>query len=387
MKRSKLVKGLGALLMVLLLAGSGAAVGFLVAKFGVEMPFVRTRLAGLSGWDLLVMPLLYLLVIGVHEGGHVLGGLSRGMRFLLFIVGPLQWSRGGSGIHFSWAFNLGTLGGVAACTPDPVRPARPQLLRLVAGGPLASLLLALLCFALATLSTGRPGAYALLTGALSLLIFSLTAVPMRAGGFMSDGMQFVELLRGGRGVEERNVLMALMAQSLAGVRPAQLDQRLLKEALAFADPEPLRKVAARLYAFLHAWDAGQLDVAAEHRTWLGEHIRDYPDGFRQSLAIELALFAALEDSDQVRAREWLRQGRGGVVDASRRALAEVAVACLEDQLETAAASLQVAHHALPRGIDRGLAVFSADQIQVIQSKLCTPSSAVTMSQLSVEAVK
>jgi len=204
---------------------------------------------------------------------------------------------------------------------------------------------------------------------------------------MSDGMQFVELLRGGRGVQERNVLMALMAQSLAGVRPGQLDQRLLNEALAFADPEPLRKVAARLYAFLHAWDAGQLDVAAEHRTWLSAHLRDYPDGFRQALAIELALFAALVDRDQAQAREWLRQGRGGVVDASRRALAEAAVACLEDQPDIAAARVQKAKNTLLRGMDRGLAIFSADQIRAIECTLRGLSSAPPMSQSSFQAVE
>lgn len=378
---------LRAMLVILLTTSAGAGVGFLVAKYGMDLPFVRTRLTSLNIWDLLIMPVLLLLVIGVHELGHVLGGLRRGMRFLLLIVGPLQWSRGSDGVHFSWAFNLGTLGGVAACTPDPAQPAPAQLRSLVLGGPVASLLLALVCVALAWLGEGRLNAYALITGGLSLTIFAVTAVPMRGGGFMSDGMQYLELLRGGRSVEERNVLMSLMAQSLAGIRPAQLDTRLLDEALAFVDPEPLRRVAARLYAFLHAWDSGNAFAAAEHGDWLAEHLGDYPDGFRQSLAVELALYAAAERGNLADARSWMKKARGGVVEASRRALSEAWVAFLDGNDGEARKQLAAAERALPRGMDRGLAAFTAAQIRALQGKLMDRAPHSDMSQIAALRVQ
>jgi hypothetical protein len=386
MSTSKKPNPLRAVLMVLLMASAGAGAGFLVARYGIEVPFVRSRLTGLNGWDLLALPVLGLLVIAVHEGGHLLGGMRRGMRFLLYIAGPFQWSRGESGVHFSWAFNLGTLGGVAACTPDPDRPAAPQLRWMVAGGPLASLLLAFAGVGFAALVEGRPAAYALIVGLLSLAIFCVTAVPMRAGGFMSDGMQFLELLRGGRAVEERNVLMAMLAQSLAGVRPALLDPRLLAQALAFVEPEPLRAVAARLYAFLHAWDSGDDERTRAHAEWLAEHIGDYPDGFRQSLAIELALYAALERSDAEATRGWLLRSRGGVVEASRRALAEAAFAALEEDDAEAEAQLAAAERALPRGMDRGLAQFSRSQIEALRRTLRDRAASAGMSQIVAKAV-
>lgn len=186
---------------------------------------------------------------------------------------------------------------------------------------------------------------------------------------MSDGMQFLELLRGGRGVEERSRLMTLMAQSLAGVRPAELDPEQIYQALAMVDPEPTHGVAARLYAFLHAWDGGDSAGAIEHADWLGEHIDNYPDGFRQSLAIELALFAALERGEREASRSWLECSSGGVVDASRRALAEAALAVLEQRTVAAEQHLSVAERALSRGMDPGLAKLSSDQIEILRSRL------------------
>jgi len=353
----------------LLMAGAGAALGFLVAKYGMQLPGVRERMHALNGWDLLALPVLGLLVIAIHEAGHLLGGMSRGMRFLLYIVGPFQLSQSESGVRFSWVFNLGTLGGVAACTPDASRPLQPQLRRLVAGGPLASLLLALVCFALASLGSDRAAAYALITGLLSLAIFAVTALPMRAGGFMSDGMQFLELLRGGRAVEERNVLTVLMGQSLAGRRPAELDAALIDQALGFASREPLRRIATRLFAFLHAWDRGEIDAAADHADFIAEHINDYPDGFRQSLALELALFAALQRNDAATAAQWLARARGGVVDGARRALAEAAVARAEQRIDAASERIDTGRKLLSRSMDRGGARFTADQLDTLERSL------------------
>lgn len=380
---------LRALLSVLLLAGSGAALGYLVARYGMRLPLVDERLRSLGGWDLLVLPLLYLLVIAVHEGGHVLGGLSRGMRFLLFIVGPFQLSSSASGVRFSWVFNLGTLGGVAACMPDPGRPLLPQLRRLVIGGPLASLLLGALALAVAVLAGDRVGAYGLLVAALSLLIFVLTATPFRAGGFMSDGMQLLELQRGGSAVHERSVLTSLMGQSYAGARPAQWDRDLIAQALAFDNPEPLRRVASRYMAFLYRWDRGDLQQAGEHADWIAENLEHYPDGFRQSLTIELALFAALVRGATEDAAGWLKRSRGGVVDGSRRALAEAAVARLEGRSDAANATLQSALKLLNRGMDRGLARLTGEQIAGLQRALQTPPSFESigpMSQLPAERV-
>jgi len=341
--------------------GAGAAFGYLVGVSLVQSPLLREKLRALSGLDLLALPVLVLLVLAVHEAGHLLGGFRHGMRFLLLIVGPFQLSRTPGGIKFNWIFNLGTMGGLAAATPNPDRPLKPQLLSLIAGGPTASLLLALAGLAAVGLGEGRIGAYGLILGALSFLIFLVTAIPLRAGGFMSDGMQFIEVIRGGRAVEERQTLMVLMAQSLGGARPRDLDRAVIQQVLAFESAEPVRRVAARLYAYLVAVDSGS-ERAAEHAAWLAENIDGFPDGFRQSIAIELALHAATTgDTDGL--RNWLKRAQGGVVDAARRSLAEAHLAIIEADPERARTLLAQARKHLPRGMDPGLNVLTAEQIE------------------------
>ena len=169
-----------ALLAALLMGGAGAACGFLMAKFGMEMPLVRASLKTLSAWDLLMLPVLIVVVLAVHEAGHLAGGMSRGMRFLLFIAGPFGLVRTQEGIRFRWFFNLGTLGGIAAALPKSGQPLKPQLARLIVGGPLASLLLAFVALGLFWLFEGRAGAVILAADAgEAVQVFDVLAVEDR----------------------------------------------------------------------------------------------------------------------------------------------------------------------------------------------------------------
>ena len=113
---------LKAMLMATLLGAGGAVIGYLFGKYAAGLPCLRQHFEALGAVDLLLLPVLILLVLATHEVGHLLGGFSRGMRFLLLIVGPFQWTRSPGGIHFKWVFNLGTMGGIAAATPDPAAP-------------------------------------------------------------------------------------------------------------------------------------------------------------------------------------------------------------------------------------------------------------------------
>lgn len=56
--------------------------------------------ASLAGWDVLALPFLILIVLATHEIGHLVGGLSQGMRFLMLIVGPFSWHASVAGPRF-----------------------------------------------------------------------------------------------------------------------------------------------------------------------------------------------------------------------------------------------------------------------------------------------
>jgi hypothetical protein len=348
-------------LLAIAVFGAAGVLGYFLGKSAPELPWLRQRLDALTTLDLLVMPVLILLVLAAHELGHLLGGFSRGMRFLLLIVGPFQWTRAQDGVVFRWNRHLGLMGGLAAATPDPDQPLVPQLRRLVAGGPLASLLLGVLGLAGGLWLDGRPGAYLVIFGFVSLGVFVVTALPLHAGGFMSDGMQFIELRRGGASVAERQVLLRLMGSSLGGIRPRDWDPALVQEALSIDGDVPMRGIAGRVSALYHAMDRGDSAQLNAHATWLAQHLDGYPDGFRQSIALELCLLAILA-GDLDGARAWWQRSRGGVVDTARRWLVEARLAALEGDATRCSAALGKARQALPRGMDSGLNQLTADQL-------------------------
>lgn len=358
-------------LVTLVMAIAGGVFGYLLATAGASFLPGSLSLKALTAWDLLALPVITVFVLAFHEAGHLAGGMSRGMRFLLFIAGPFGWVRGKDGVRFRWFFNLGTLGGVAAAMPVPGQPLKPQLTRLVVGGPLASLVLAAAGFAVFWFVPGRVGAYALVTAGLSLAIFVVTAVPMRSGGFMSDGMQLRQLRRQPAMVERRARLLALMGQGLAGLRPRDYDRESLTHAQAITGDEALYDVGVWLYSYFNALDAGDVAAAEGFLARVEPLFDDYPDGFRQAIAIELALFEALHRRRLDQAHAWLARARGGVVDVSRRRLAEAAVAAREGRHDDALAALKAAEAKLGSSMDAGSTHLSADQVAGLRAELAT----------------
>lgn len=350
----------------------GAAVGSGIAWLGIyagrNLLPLRAALDAVNAWDLLVLPVSVLLVLAVHEAGHLFGGYLRGMRFLLYIVGPFQLTRTASGIRFNWVFNLGTFGGLAAAAPDPDRPIRPQLLSLIAGGPLASLLLSAAGLLVFLQADGRIAAHGLFIGLVSAFILLATATPGRAGGFMSDGMQFIDVLRGGDAVLERQQIMTVMAQSMAGVRPRDWKADWLETAALNDSADPLRRVAVRQLAMLMAEDLGDAAAADAHAEWLAEHTDDYPMGFRQSLTLELCLHA-LARGNPNGARMWMAQSKGGIVDKARRALAEAELAFAEGDKSLAFGKELEARGQLKNGMDAGLSRLTEERLGALIVKL------------------
>lgn len=343
--------------------------GYWVGKAGFLLAPVRATLDALSGWDLLALPLIWLFVIAVHEGGHLAGGLGRGMRFLIYIAGPFGLVRTGEGIRFRWYFNLGTLGGLAAALPDPGRPLRPQMVPMIIGGPLASLVLAVMAGAVFAIADGRTAAYALIVAALSGLVFLVTALPMRSGGFMSDGMQLRQAYRDPGMMARRTQLMALMGQGIAGTRPRDLDAGLLAGAQALTGHETLYDIGVWATSYGVAMDQGDVAAAGEWLDRIEPVFDQYPDGFRQSLAVELAYFEARHRGRLAVAEAWLQRARGGVVDTARRALAEAAIAAAQGRGDVALSSLTRAEATLGRAMDAGSRHLGADQIRSLRDEL------------------
>jgi hypothetical protein len=117
-----------------------------------------------------------------------------------------------------------------------------------------------------------------------------------------------------------------------------------------------------------AEDCGDVAAADAHAGWLAEHTEDYPQGFRQSLTLELCLHA-LSRGDAGAARMWMAQSKGGVVDKARRALAEAELAFAEGDRTLALSKHDEARSKLKHGMDAGLSLLTAERISALKTRL------------------
>jgi hypothetical protein len=273
-------------LLGLLAAGGGYWIGSKIS----DDPFHEAN----AGLFLAGALLALYLTIALHEFGHVAGGWSGGMRMMFYIAGPLKIAREGSAMTVGRNRNWSLAGGIAGMTlvPGASTDPRAAMIRMVAGGPLASLLAAV-CLGYAFTMVSQPTWHAVLgIAALSqAAIFVATSLPSRYGNFYSDGARLRMLLRGGMAAERWVAAAAIGAQLMAGVRPRDLDHGLLERALREFDGS-FDAVAVAAVACQASLDAGDREAAG---LWLDralEHQNVWPAAFRSCLFLDAAFFEA-----------------------------------------------------------------------------------------------
>jgi hypothetical protein len=329
----------------------------------------------LNLWTLLLLPAIWLAVVLAHEFGHLLGGRLGGMRPLMLFAGPLHFTFDADGRtrlqrnRVKQSFN-----GLAACAPR-TDTGRGAFALMAAGGPLASFVFSALLLPPAFALGGWWGGLLFATGLLSLLVGVLTLMPLRAGGFMSDGGQLLGIARDDDETRQRIALSSLMAQSYAGVRPRDWDPGLFAAATAEAKEPTLREYVALLRAGV-AEEHGQFDEADAH--WRGVAARlgvadaaAIAPAMRGALALSIAAWLAHRRRDPAAARRWLAAAQGGFNDPAVVAFVEAAIAWREGDAATARHKLDASRSLMPRMTDRGGAIGMAESIDDIARDLDT----------------
>ena len=92
----------------------------------------------------LIFGLVIFLVLLAHETGHIVGGVSAGFRFQLLTVGPFTLVREDGRVRLRANRDLGRAGGIAVTLPVPGVDVRRGAMRMIVGGPMASLVLGIL---------------------------------------------------------------------------------------------------------------------------------------------------------------------------------------------------------------------------------------------------
>jgi len=360
--KKKLSKYLSFTAIMLVCLGLGYLAGSLGFNASAKLPdFV------LYAMLILFVPIFF-ITIGIHEGGHALAGVWVNFEFRMYVIGPFLWEKEVDGWHFKWNRNVNTAGGMVICLPLGSDRLSQRFSRYAAGGPVASLLLAILAFVvyrlLGTMDYTQMQGFQILTyfflllSFFSLIIFVVTAMPMHKGGFSTDGARVIRLLKGGDTARFEILLLKFIAGSASGLRPKLIDMAELQEAQILSD----RLNAAfgvYLHSFFHqaAFDKGDFPMAEQH---LLDYIREadkIPAGIRNAVWLDAAFFYAFAKHDLNEAQRYWSQFKPAALIPKAQVLAtEAALAMLNKDGELLSAKIAASLRELPNMMDKGLAI-------------------------------
>lgn len=340
-KRNKYVSKIIAITLFMLI---GAAAGFFGAKAGgaaassMPAPVLITLV-------ILLIPAFF-FVIALHEGGHALAGVWMNFDFRMFVVGPLLWDKEQSGWKFKWNKNVNTSGGLVICIPTSSDNVSKRFSIYAAGGPIASLLTALMAYGIYVVcqqlalgsQVGQIFTYLWLVIAfLSAAIFVVTSIPLHTGGFSTDGARIMRLLRGGDTARFEVLLLKMISSSMAGNRPAQLHKEELEEAQTLAE-KLNAPMEVYIYYFLYqaALDREEFDDAElQLNKYIGQ-ADEIPEGIRGSIWIEAAFFYAFVKRDLQKASEYFDKYKpAALIPLAMVYATQAAMAMLKNELTEA----------------------------------------------------
>jgi hypothetical protein len=304
------------------------------------------------------------LVIGLHELGHLVGGMAVGMRPVSLTAGPLllRWTADGvrPGVNEHWR-----PAGLARAIPGSTDRLPWRIGWMVAGGPLANLVTALVTSAaLAAVflawqptkpelraflhSPGGLVAFLFLVQipAQSLFQGLVNLLPLRSAGLYSDGARLLMLWRGGERADRWCAIWSLMAGYHVGRPAAEWDPALIDRALRPADGS-VDELGAQSLAHSRAMELDDRDAAAATLARCVEIVEKRP-ALRPALGCTAAVFEAWVNRDPAAARAWLAEARGVFAPEHSRLLAESFVLAAEGRTVEARGSIERTREALRR---------------------------------------
>ncbi len=356
----------------------GAAAGYFGAKVGGQAA------ASLPASVMITLVILFIpaffFVIALHEGGHALAGVWMKFDFRMYVVGPFLWDKEHSGWKFKWNKNVNTSGGLVLCIPTGTHDVSRRFSIYAAGGPVASVLTALLAYALYLICkqlefTSTVGQIItnlwMIIAFLSAAIFVVTAIPLHAGGFSSDGARIIRLLRGGDTARFEVLLLKMIGSSMAGSRPSLLNIQELEEAQALAI-----KLKAPMGVYIHyffyqaALDRQEYNQAEIHLDEYIEQAELIPQGMRENVWVEAAFFYAFVRKDLTRATQYFNQYKpSALIPLAMVYTTQAAIALLKNELTEAGAWIDKALKELPNMMDRGIAHVLNEKLQEMREQI------------------
>lgn len=349
----------------------GGSLGYLLGTTGADLLLIYYSDAQLLAM-LLLSPVVYLLVIGVHEGGHLLAGWLNSFEFQGIIVGPFAWERQGRSIRLRWNRRLNLSGGLVLMVPRDDAALRRRFIRYVAGGPLASLLLAVTGMALFCLlpGAGSGGLFMGCCGLLSLFIGLATILPAETGGFSSDGRRILILLRDNDQSRAELLMLRCITAQQAGFPPAGLPAEDIRAVLALPGVDGVYRGLLHYYLYLFHLDRREIDPAGKELHRMEGYLPAFATGIRERFYGELAFFAAYYRRDPVKARSCLKRfSPGPFISETALRLTRAAVLELENKPDLARGELSGLQEKVSDSMEKGKQHLYRQWIAGLQARL------------------
>ncbi|WP_445454213.1 M50 family metallopeptidase [Flavobacterium sp. 25HG05S-40] len=349
-------------------------IGFYAGKMGVGAS------SGMSKLSLLVLVSLFIplffIVIAIHEAGHAWAGVRMNFDFKTYVIGPFLWQKEQNQWRFKWNKNINTAGGMVICMPQGTDNLGKRFSVYAAGGPIASLLLTLLAFG--GYSFIEPSSTALeifrnalyITAFLSLIIFIVTALPLRANGFSSDGGRVLRLLQGGATSRFELLLLKLITGASAGIRPRDIDSDELTEARVLAS-QLKAPFGVYLHGFSHQaeWDKGNVEKAEQHLLDYIQEIEAIPKGIRNIVWLDAAYFYAYAKKDLEQSEYYWNQFEPAALIPKAQIFAtEAAIQLLKNDQEAAQQKIEASEKEIGNMLDQGLGVALKDKLTLMKKE-------------------
>ncbi|HSH04342.1 MAG TPA: M50 family metallopeptidase [Anaerolineae bacterium] len=315
----------------------------------------------------------------IHEIGHILGAQIARMPVHTLLLGPFHWYKQNGRWHFRFQFTLSPFNGLTACAPPSQDNLRRRLLIFIGGGPLASFLLALLCYYFFNQIGYQPFSSNYLwlqesIAALGLISGFMFLIAMRPAyysfNFPTDANRLITLIQNGPRAKRWFHLLAIEGEARNGKRPSAWTRYYVQQAIQYADRVTLYDdISARLLAYYWALDMDLIPEASQllkqaqtmDSGWITPHT--------PTLALETAYFLATHEQEQEQASRWLKQVKQARHGQPRQYRALAAVALANGELDTAATAIQAGQASLNRFPNIGLAQFETKLLTNLEEQL------------------
>ncbi|MCP9768390.1 hypothetical protein EGI22_10740 [Lacihabitans sp. LS3-19] len=356
-----------------LMLAVGGFVGFFVGKFLVKEALDGLTKNHLFGLLALLIPIFF-FVIGFHELGHAFLGKIVGFEFKMYVVGPLLIEKNQSGIDIKLNKNFNLFGGLVISLPTNSENLKNRFSWYAAGGPLFSLLLVLLAIAIIY---AIPSDFIFLillckmTAFFSGLIFVATMIPIKSGGFHTDGARILRLQTKGEIADLEVMTLSIIAKTSSNLRPRDLEIEEVKTAMTLAAKhKDTYEVYLIGYLFQAQFDKGLISEAKETLDIYLEKIVQVPVALQGSVWLDASFFYGYALNDLEKAKDYFALFKpNNFIPKAQILITEAMISILEKQKVNALDKVALAEKELKNMIDQGLAEAYNDRLADMKNRI------------------